>query len=168
MEHGGKNVKFKQFQFLKQEAIKKLLLLDEEKGHFQAKALEQVLSSDAVMLAYVGDAVYSMYIRQRIVEMSISKVQVLHTLVTEFVCAKSQSKVLESLEGDFTEQEQHIARRARNSNVNVPKSSSVREYRNSTAFEAVLGFLFETGQEERLYELMSRAYSMTLRGLSNG
>ncbi len=168
MEHGGKNVKFKQFQFLKQEAIKKLLLLDEEKGHFQAKAVEQVLSSDAVMLAYVGDAVYSMYIRQRIVEMSISKVQVLHTLVTEFVCAKSQSKVLESLEGDFTEQEQHIARRARNSNVNVPKSSSVREYRNSTAFEAVLGFLFETGQEERLYELMSRAYSMTLRGLSNG
>ncbi|WP_251423012.1 Mini-ribonuclease 3 [Veillonella agrestimuris] len=161
-------MKFKQFQFLKQEAIKKLLLLDEEKGHFQAKAVEQVLSSDAVMLAYVGDAVYSMYIRQRIVEMSISKVQVLHTLVTEFVCAKSQSKVLESLEGDFTEQEQHIARRARNSNVNVPKSSSVREYRNSTAFEAVLGFLFETGQEERLYELMSRAYSMTLRGLSNG
>lgn len=168
MEHGGKNVKFKQFQFLKQEAIKKLMMLDKEGRTFEVKEVSKVLASDAVMLAYVGDAVYSMYIRQRIVEMSISKVQVLHTLVTEFVCAKSQSKVLESIEGDFTKDEQHIARRARNSNVNVPKSSSVREYRNSTAFEAVLGFLFETGQEDRLYELMSRAYSLTLRGIANG
>ena len=51
---------------------------------------------------------------------------------------------------------------------NVPKSSSVREYRNSTAFEAVLGFLYETGQQDRLNELMKEAYSITLRGLSHG
>jgi len=159
-------VKFKQFQFLKQEAIKKLILLDTEDHSFVSKPASEVLASDAVMLAYIGDAVYSMYIRQRVVEMSISKV--LHTLVTEFICAKSQSKVLEQLESMFTEDEQTIARRARNSNVNVPKSSSVREYRNSTAFEAVLGFLYETGQQDRLNELMKEAYSITLRGLSHG
>ena len=68
----------------------------------------------------------------------------------------------------LTEDEHTIARRARNSNVNVPKSSSVREYRNSTAFEAVLGFLYETGQQDRLNELMKEAYSITLRGLSHG
>jgi len=157
-------VKFKQFQFLKQEAIKKLILLDTEDHSFVSKPASEVLASDAVMLAYIGDAVYSMYIRQRVVEMSISKVQVLHTLVTEFICAKSQSKVLDQIESMLTEDEQIIARRARNSNVNVPKSSSVREYRNSTAFEAVLGFLYETGQQDRLNELMKEAYSITLRG----
>ena len=161
-------MKFKQFQFLKQEAIKKLILLDTEDHSFVSKPASEVLASDAVMLAYIGDAVYSMYIRQRVVEMSISKVQVLHTLVTEFICAKSQSKVLDQLESMLTEDEQTIARRARNSNVNVPKSSSVREYRNSTAFEAVLGFLYETGQQDRLNELMKEAYSVTLRGLSHG
>ena len=72
--------------------------------------------------------------------MNITKVQVLHTIVTEFICAKSQAKVLLEIEDTFTEQEQAIARRARNSNVNVPKSSTVQEYRSSTAFEAVLGF----------------------------
>ena len=162
-------MKFKQFQFLKQEAIKKLILLDTEDHSFVSKPASEVLASDAVMLAYIGDAVYSMYIRQRVVEMSISKVQVLHTLVTEFICAKSQSKVLDQIESMLlTEDEQIIARRARNSNVNVPKSSSVREYRNSTAFEAVLGFLYETGQQDRLNELMKEAYSITLRGLSHG
>jgi len=123
---------------------------------------------NGIALAFEGDAVYSMYIRQRVVEMSISKVQVLHTLVTEFICAKSQSKAFEQLESILTEDEQTIARRARNSNVNVPKSSSVREYRNSTAFEAVLGFLYESGQQDRLNELMQEAYSITLRGLSHG
>ena len=159
-------MKFKQFQFLKQEAIKKLILLDTEHSSFVPKSASEVIASDAVMLAYIGDAVYSMYIRQRVVE--ISKVQVLHTLVTEFICAKSQSKAFEQLESILTEDEQTIARRARNSNVNVPKSSSVREYRNSTAFEAVLGFLYESGQQDRLNELMQEAYSITLRGLSHG
>ena len=58
------------------------------------------------------------------------------------------------IEDAFTEQEQAIARRARNSNVNVPKSSSVQEYRSSTAFEAVLDFLYETRQDERLQDVM--------------
>ena len=158
-------MKFKQFQFLKQEAIKKLIILDTEDHSFVSKPASEVLASDAVMLAYIGDAVYSMYIRQRIVEMSISKVQILHTLVTEFICAKSQSKALEQLESMFTEDEQTIARRARNSNVNVPKSSTVQEYRSSTAFEAVLGFLYETRQEERLQHIMGQAFSITLRGM---
>ena len=70
------------------------------------------------------------------------------------------------IEGCFhRNQEQAIARRARNSNVNVPKSSSVQEYRSSTAFEAVLGFLYETRQDERLQDVMKQAFSITLRGM---
>ena len=85
------------------------------------RTIEECLSADAVMLAYIGDAVYSMYVRERVVQMNITKVQVLHTIVTEFICAKSQAKVLLAIEDTFTEQEQAIARRARNSNVNVPR-----------------------------------------------
>ena len=44
------------------------------------------------MLAYIGDAVYSMYVRERVVQMNITKVQILHTIVTEFICAKSQGE----------------------------------------------------------------------------
>ena len=69
------------------------------------------------------------------------------------------------IENTFTEDEQAIARRARNSNVNVPKSSTVQEYRSSTAFEAVLGFLYETRQEERLQDILGQAFSITLRGM---
>lgn len=163
--HGGKNVKFKQFQFLKNEAIKKLTALEQEPLRLRKRTIEECLSTDAVMLAYIGDAVYSMYVRERVVQMNITKVQVLHTIVTEFICAKSQSKVLLEIEDTFTEQEQAIARRARNSNVNVPKSSSVQEYRSSTAFEAVLGFLYETRQDERLQDVMKQAFSITLRGM---
>ena len=161
--HGGKNVKFKQFQFLKNEAIKKLTALEQEPLRLRKRTIEECLSTDAVMLAYIGDAVYSMYVRERVVQMNITKVQVLHTIVTEFICAKSQAKALLEIEDTFTEQEQ--ARRARNSNVNVPKSSSVQEYRSSTAFEAVLGFLYETRQEERLQDVMKQAFSITLRGM---
>ena len=161
--HGGKNVKFKQFQFLKNEAIKKLTALEQEPLRLRNRTIEECLSADAVMLAYIGDAVYSMYVRERVVQMNITKVQVLHTIVTEFICAKAQ--VLFEIEDTFTEQEQAIARRARNSNVNVPKSSSVQEYRSSTAFEAVLGFLYETRQDERLQHIMGQAFSITLRGM---
>ena len=87
--HGGKNVKFKQFQFLKNEAIKKLTALEEEPLRLRNRTIEDCLSADAVMLAYIGDAVYSMYVRERVVQMNITKVQVLHTIVTEFICAKS-------------------------------------------------------------------------------
>lgn len=165
---GGKNVKFKQFQFLKNEAIKKLEALDKEPLTLRSRSIEDTTCADAVMLAYIGDAVYSMYIRERIVQMNITKVQVLHTIVTEFICAKSQAKVLHELESSFTTDEAAIAKRARNSHVNVPKSSSVQEYRSSTAFEAVLGFLYETRQDERLHNIMGQAYSITLRGMQHG
>ena len=56
--HGGKNVKFKQFQFLKNEAIKKLTALEEEPLRLRNRTIEECLSADAVMLAYIGDAVY--------------------------------------------------------------------------------------------------------------
>ena len=114
------------------------------------------------MLAYIGDGVYTLFIRNRVVETGITKTQILHDVVTSFINAKAQAKVLQALEPSLTEEELLVAKRARNSNVHVPKSASVQEYRMSTAFEALLGYTYRKGDEERLSTLMEFAFAETL------
>lgn len=166
-----KSVKFKQFQFLKGQAIERLQAIEVEAasaGLYPAGVsvcVEEALTWDALTLAYIGDAVYSLYVRERMMGMKINRVQVLHTIATECINAKAQSKALEAMEKSLTDDEAYVARRARNSNVHVPKSASVKEYRNATAFEAILGFLHITGQEERKQECMHDAYALTIARL---
>ncbi|KAF1679166.1 Mini-ribonuclease 3 [Veillonella sp. R32] len=149
---------FKRYQFLRATAIEKLKAIKEHEGNTTAGA------EDSLMLAYIGDAVYSLFVRERMTEAGIMKVQVLHNLVTECICAKAQAKVLQAWDEAqvLTEAEQQVSKRARNSNVHVPKSATVQEYRASTAFEAVLGYLYRTGQTERLEILMAKAFQYTL------
>ena len=154
-------MKFKQFQFLKNQALQKLRELDGTDTVVSVpQSIEETLQEDVLTLAYLGDAVYSLYIRKRVT--AINRVQVLHTLVTAFINAKAQAAALQVIEDDLTEEEASIIRRGRNANVNVPKSASVQEYRWSTAFESLLGFLHVTGQDQRLQDLMDQAYSYTL------
>ena len=110
-----------------------------------------------VELAYIGDAVFSLYVRLRILSGS-SHVQVLHDLASRMVSAVMQAKAMEGLEKDLTEEETAIVRRGRNTKSMVPKSASVYEYRMGTAFEALLGYLYLEKQEERLRELMDRSF----------
>lgn len=110
-----------------------------------------------VELAYIGDAVFSLYVRRRLLPVS-SHVQVLHDLAARMVSAVMQAKAMDALEGDLTEDESQIARRGRNTKSTVPKSASVREYRQGTAFEALMGYLYLMDQKERLHELMDRSF----------
>lgn len=154
-------MKFKRYQFLKSTAIEKL----KKRNLHEGVALSQ--AEDSLMLAYIGDAVFSLFVRGHMCSLGITKVQVIHTLVTECICAKMQSKALYYLEDEkfLTDEELQIAKRARNSNVNVPKSATVQEYRNSTAFEALIGYLYSTKQEERLTEIMEAAFSFMIENL---
>ena len=120
---------------------------------------------DSLMLAYIGDGVYTLFIRNRVVETGITKTQILHDVVTSFINAKAQARVLQALEPTLTEEELLVAKRARNSNVHVPKSASVQEYRMSTAFEALLGYTYRKGDTERLNALMQFAFDETLSRL---
>lgn len=110
-----------------------------------------------VELAYIGDAVFSLYVRRRLLPVS-SHVQVLHDLAARMVSAVMQAKAMDALEADLTEEESQIARRGRNTKSTVPKSASVREYRQGTAFEALMGYLYLMDQKERLHELMDRSF----------
>ena len=106
-------------------------------------------------LAFVGDAVYSLYIRSEVISHSTAKSGSLHKQSVLRVRATAQSEALDKLEGKLNDREQDLVRRARNTKVNAPsKKASLADYMKSTAYEALLGYLFVTGQKERLSEIL--------------
>lgn len=112
-----------------------------------------------ILLAYIGDVVFSLYVRLRLLPTS-GQVRVIHDLGSKMVSAVMQAKAMEALLSDLTEEEAYIARRGRNTKSIVPKSASVHEYRMGTAFEALLGWLFLSDREERLEEILERSFAI--------
>nr|WP_301553591.1 Mini-ribonuclease 3 [Desulfuribacillus alkaliarsenatis] len=105
----------------------------------------------SLALAYIGDAVYEVMVRQHLLNTGIAKVQFLHKESTKFVSAKSQSRFIHALMDELTEEEKDIVRRGRNTKSHTTaKNASVNEYRYSTAFECLIGYLYLTNQQERL------------------
>ena len=107
--------------------------------------------------AYVGDAVYELYIREHLVNNSKLKPNKLHKESINYVKASAQASILKLLEEDLTEREMEIVKRARNTkNHHLPKNAEVSDYMYSTAFEGLIGYLYLTKKEERLKEILSR------------
>ena len=115
---------------------------------------------DAKMLsplvwAYVGDSVYEMFIRTNLINNSNAKPHKLHIESIKFVKAKAQAETLKKISNFLTEEEKDIVRRGRNTeNHHVAKNSNVADYSKSTAFEALIGYLYLTFQDERLAEIL--------------
>ncbi len=111
-----------------------------------------------VTLAFLGDAVYSLYVRERLVVELGGKSNQLQKIASSVVSAKGQSEFLDRVQPLFTEQEADIFRRGKNAKkASKSKSASRLEYNRSTGFEAVLGYLYLTGQEGRLQELLRQS-----------
>lgn len=107
-----------------------------------------------LVLAYVGDAVYELYIRTRLLP-QISKVHDLHQAAVKYVQATAQAEQLQAWESDLTDQEKDIVRRGRNAKGGVPRHTDMVEYRYSTGFEALVGYLYLSGKSQRLGELLA-------------
>ena len=119
---------------------------------------QDVQMVNAQSLAFVGDAVYSLYIRSHFCLVSTARSRSLHKFSTEFVKASSQAKALDEIFDSLTIDEQAIAKRARNTKVNtMSKNAKMIEYKKSTAFEALLGYLYLCGEENRLNEVLYMA-----------
>ena len=128
-------------------------------------------SVDAIppgVLAYIGDAVYELYVRENLLKNGLfgERLDVdldeLHKEAVLRVCATAQAHALADLESFLMPDEADVARRARNIKVGRgPRSMPVLDYRHSTAFEAVIGYLYLLGRDARLDELMSKALSLT-------
>ena len=107
--------------------------------------------------AYIGDSVYEQYIREYSVKNTKYKPHKLHMEATKYVKAGAQAEILKKLETELTDEELDIVRRTRNTqNHHLPKNASVTEYMYSTAFEGLIGYLYLTGQKERLKELLDK------------
>ncbi|GGB49695.1 ribonuclease III [Virgibacillus dakarensis] len=114
----------------------------------------------SLALAYMGDAVYELHVREHLIRSGQVRPNQLHQLAVTFVAAKSQADViLHWLDNTFlTETEKQVVSRGRNAkSASVPKNTSVQTYRYSTAFEALIGYHYLLGNNERLTELLTKA-----------
>lgn len=109
-----------------------------------------------VVLAFVGDAVYTLYVKERLVLSGEGKAGEFQRASAKIVSARGQSEFVDKILPLLTEEEESIFRRGRNAKKNTKsKSASSLEYNRSTGFEAVLGYLYLTGENERIRELLS-------------
>ena len=108
--------------------------------------------------AYVGDCVYELYIRTKLVNETKLKPHELHIKAIGYVKAKAQAERLKNIYDKLTDEEKDIVRRGRNAeNHHLPKNANVQEYMYSTAFEALIGYLYLTKQNKRLKEILEIA-----------
>lgn len=108
-----------------------------------------------IVLAYAGDAIYEVAVRQYLISLPNLRPNHLHRSATSLVSARAQSTILTSLEPLLTEEEKDVVRRGRNAKSgSVPKNADVLEYRHATAFECLIGYLYYTGQQGRIQELV--------------
>ena len=124
------------------------------------KEPKEVLAMSPLTWAYVGDCVYELFIRTHLVNTTTLKPHKLHIEAIKYVKAGAQAELLKTIYDDLTEEEKDIVRRGRNTeNHHLPKNSNVQEYMYATAFEALIGYLYLTKQEERLSEILNKAIS---------
>lgn len=123
-------------------------LIDREKSEIDINLLSPLT------WAYVGDSVYELLIRTHLVNKTKLKPHRLHIEAIKYVKAKSQADILKKLEEYLTDEEKDIVRRGRNAeNHHLPKNANVEEYMYSTAFEALIGYLYLCKKDERLKEI---------------
>ena len=112
-----------------------------------------------VALAYLGDAIYEVYIREELIKLGISKVEELTKEAVKYVSAKGQTAILKKLMDDnyFSDEELDVIKRGRNyKRSSHPKHTDVVTYKYSTGFEALIGYLYLVGKKDRLEEILNK------------
>lgn len=124
----------------------------QEKNELKARAQEM----QPLVLAMIGDSVQTLFVRKHVAMVYGVKVNKMNKYVSSVVSAGSQFKTFKKIEESLSQEEQDIARRARNTHIHSKsKNFSITEYIHATALEAVIGYLHLTGQEERLNEILT-------------
>ncbi|OPZ92338.1 MAG: Mini-ribonuclease 3 [Firmicutes bacterium ADurb.Bin419] len=131
------------------------------------KILEQFNFSDSdvnnmapLVLAYIGDAVYEVFIRTLLISKGNTPVHILHKRSINFVKAKAQSDIIHRIMEKLNPEEHDIVRRGRNAKSGtIPKNADVTEYKYATGFEALIGYLYLKKQNDRLMEILNLAIS---------
>lgn len=113
-------------------------------------------------LAFIGDDVYGTIVRTLVVGKGNTSPAKLHTKCASIENAGAQTKVLSAIEEDLTEEEAEIVRRGRNSKPHtMAKNASVSDYLSATGLEALIGYLYMQGKNERILELVKKGLDRT-------
>ena len=132
----------------------------------QFEIIHDVKQLNGLALAYIGDAVYEVYVRRHLLATGNVRPHELHRRAIRYVSARAQAKVILALldEDALTDEEKAIVRRGRNAKSGTtPKNTDVQTYRHSTAFEALIGYHFLRNDEKRVDELISRSFAIIER-----
>ena len=118
----------------------------------------EVRQTNTLTLAFMGDAVYEVIVREKLMETRVSHVNRLHKHGVVYVKAENQAKAITTIFDELTEDEQALVKRARNKHVGTKaKNASMMAYKWATAFEALVGYLYLTGNKVRLKEIVEKA-----------
>ena len=157
------SMKFERFQQLVH-----MMFLPDDAGNILAR-YEHVDAREihSLVLAYVGDAYFHLYVRMRLLSYEQMKVQSLHAFSAQIVSAVWQARAYHGIEEILTDDERMIYRRARNTKSHAPRSATVAEYHTSTGFEALLGNLYIRGEQARLEEIAEAAFQVIAKEMMN-
>ena len=130
---------------------------EEKKDLFSPLSESEARLKNPVVLAYIGDTIYDLYVRTNIVKESDEHVNELNGRARQIVNAAAQAKAAERIA--FTEEEEAVYKRARNAKVGTAaKNMSLGDYHKATGLEAVIGYLYLTGARERLDAIFERIF----------
>ena len=118
----------------------------------------QVRQTNTTALAFMGDAAYEVYVREKLMETGIPQVKKLHRKCVLYVKAENQAIAMTTMFDELTEDEQALVKRARNRHVATKaKNASLMAYKWATAFEALIGYHYLMGNQERMKEIIKKA-----------
>lgn len=123
---------------------------------FEKLSITEAKNKNAQVLAFVGDAVHTLFVKTKLSMRADVKSGALHKVAQKYVKASAQSFVAHAMEASLSEDELDVFKRARNYKTNsTPKHASLVDYKYATAFEAVVGYLYLTNQTERLQQVLT-------------
>ncbi len=114
-----------------------------------------IMSYSPLTLAYIGDAVYEIIIRTIVVSEGNTQVNKMHKKSSNLVKAETQANIIKAIMDDLSENELATYKRGRNAkSYTSAKNASISDYRMATGFEALIGYLYLSGQTERMTEIV--------------
>lgn len=122
-----------------------------------------MIQLNGLALAYLGDAYYELEVRKHLLASGITKVDDLHKEAIRFTSARGQSLAMDNLEG-LSDEEVVIYKRGRNAeSTRKPKNTDLATYHNATGFEALIGYLYLSGSQERLDEIVRQSIDIVAK-----
>ena len=131
-----------------------ITILDAIKQRFACEEVD-IRTYSPLTLAYIGDAIYDLVIRTIVVERGNRSANTLHKKAVKYVNARVQAQIIDALESELTDEEEAVYHRGRNAkSYTSAKNASIIEYRKATGLEALCGYLYLRGKQERMLELI--------------